>query len=452
MSRDNLRVLSVSTSALGGGAERVALSLHEEYLARGIDSWLAVGAGAGARGVVSIPNDVQRTAWARAALGAAGRIAARSRGRLDPAWILSRGLRVAAEPGRYARVFLGREDMDFPGTRELLRDIVPDADVLHLHNLHGYYFDLRELPRLSAAAPTIVTMHDAWLLTGHCAHPFECKRWLTGCGRCPHRDIYVPMHGDSSAYNWTMKRDILARSKVRFATPSRWLMDMVAASGLLDTALDARVIPNGVDTEVFVPGDRLKARAELGLRADADVLLFAANALQDNPFKDFRTLLDALPRIAAQRPGRVQLVALGDAGSLPPVPGAEILAVPFEADPAKVARYYQAADVYVHPARAENYPLAPIEAMACETAVVASRVGGIPEIVEDGVTGTLVDVGDAEQLASAVGDLLGDSERRTRFGAAGLAAVHAELTLRHQADAYVSWYEELAADPDASDR
>ena len=61
----------------------------------------------------------------------------------------------------------------------------PAADVLHLHNLHGGYFDLRHLPRLSPRLPVVVTLHDTWLTSGHCAYTLECERWRDGLRRLP---------------------------------------------------------------------------------------------------------------------------------------------------------------------------------------------------------------------------------------------------------------------------
>ncbi len=70
-----------------------------------------------------------------------------------------------------------------------------------------------------------------WLLTGHCAHPFDCERWRTGCGECPYLDTYVAIRADRSAENARIKREALRGGRLRLATPSRWLDGPRRASG-----------------------------------------------------------------------------------------------------------------------------------------------------------------------------------------------------------------------------
>lgn len=440
-----MRVLQVNTADVRGGAERVALALHLEYLARGVDSHLAVGHLSGDRsGVVGIPNEEARSAWARALARAADSIA----GGPHPTGfrrVASRSLLVASDPARYAAIAEGVEDFDYPATAGVLDVAGARPEVLHLHNLHGYYFDMRMLPGLSASQPTILTLHDPWPLTGHCAHPIDCPRWRVGCGECPDLVRYVPIRRDASARDFRIKRAALEASRLHYATPSRWLMRMVEESGVLAADAQARVIPNGVDVAVFSPGDRPAARERLGLPLDRDILVFAANRAATNPYKDYRTLVQALPAIAARCDTSPLLVVVGE-GRLPDAAlGLEAVSVPFVADPALMADYYRAADIYVHPALADTFPLAVIEAMACGTPVVATGVGGIPEIVAEGATGLLTTPGDVEGLATAVSGLLADDAKRAEFARAGVLRVDEHFTLEAQASAYLAWYAELTA-------
>lgn len=440
MAADELDILQVSTADVAGGAERIALQLHLAYLERGHRATLAVGHRyAQHPGVVELDDGTHRSSWQRALRHGVGKHAG-PRGAL---WLLDRMLRTAASPLHMLDVQRGREDFDFPATDSLLELAPSPHTVLHLHNLHGDYFDLRELPRLSEALPTIATLHDSWLFTGHCAHPIACRRWSTGCGDCPDLDIIPAIRRDATAFNLTRKRDILRESRLHVAAPSQWLLDAANASILADAMVDSRVIPNGVDTAVFRPGDRSAARRQLGIKPDAQVLLFAANAPLVNPFKDFATLRRALQDLRSE-PGTeaLTLIALGaDTPASDALPGVRY--VPFISDPSAVAKYYQAADVYVHPALAESFGLSIVEAMACGIPVVASRVGGIPEIVIEGTSGLLFDTRDARALAAALRRVLGDSELRMSMGEAGVRRVAECFRVEQQVDAYLSLYEEV---------
>lgn len=439
MTRDALHVLQVNALDAGGGAENVVMNLHERYLELGIDSWVAVGSKrSGSERVLEFTNEAARSVWART-LEARAASWEPAGGALKA---LSRGLLLAAEPGRYTRMFQGIEDFDYPGTDRLLSLPPHPPDILHLHNLHGYYFDLRRLPALSATQPTLITLHDAWLLSGHCAHSFACPRWKDGCGDCPDLEMYVPIRKDATERNWRIKHEAVRTSGAWLAGPSRWLMDRVETSGLLGEGTEARVIPNGVDTRVFTPGDRVAARGELGLPADRPIILFAAQRAGNNPFKDLPTLLAALPHVAKDATAPPLFVALGaDAGTVD-ADSAEVLTAPFERDVRRLALWYRAADVYVHPARAESFGLTIAEAMASGTPVVASRVGGIPEIV-DASSGILVDVGDPRAFARAISTLLEDPHLRASLGQAAAERVIRLFTLDRQADAYLAYYSEI---------
>ncbi len=464
--RTPVRVLAVNASVAGGGAERVALSLHRAYRERGVDALLAVGSrNAEEPGTFEVPRDAGRSAWARTLLARAWRLEEQSARPGDARGLASRALRVAAEPARWARVARGHEDFDFPWTGGLLELAPPRPDVLHLHNLHGGYFDIRALPALTAETPAVLTLHDTWLLTGHCAQPFECGRWREGCGGCPDLGRYVPIRRDASVENREVKRRALLGSRLGLAAPSAWLLSMAEESGLLGEGREGRVIPNGIDPAVFAPGERAAAREALGLPQDRRVVLVAAKGVRANLYKGFATLLDALERLPDEAAADLLVVALGDEGAQGGGPGAirahgsaggdgrvEVRGVPFAGDPERVADYHRAADVFVHPSLADTFPLAPVEAMACGTPVLASDAGGLPEVVEHDVSGLVVPAGDAPALAEALERVLGDAELRERLSSAGVRRVAERFTLGRQADAYLAWYAQLAEERAAAGR
>ncbi len=439
-----LRILQVGTADRRGGAERVAWNLFDALRVRGHASWLAVGEKlSDDPDVFLVPNQGARSGWARF-----WRRLADERGPSSGKRYASPFRRIAgalADPAARLDYYRGREDFRFPGTRGL-RALTPETpDVVHLHNLHGGYFDLRLLPSLCERSPLVLTLHDAWLLSGHCAHSLGCERWRTGCGKCPDLSLYPAVRADSTARNWRTKREIFARSRLHVATPSRWLMDMVENSILAPGIVEARVIPNGVDVSLFRPGDSRAARAGLGLPRDARLLLTTGIALGRNDWKDVATLRASLLDLAQTRPEiPTTLVVLGTEEGDVDIAGAlDVRFAGLEQDPAIVAEYYRAADVYVHASRADTFPLAVLEALASGTPVVASSVGGIPEQIENGRQGFLVPPGDQRSLAAAIARLLDDEGARARMASEGLHRARERFTLERQVDVYVDWYRTL---------
>jgi glycosyltransferase involved in cell wall biosynthesis len=169
--------------------------------------------------------------------------------------------------------------------------------------------------------------------------------------------------------------------------------------------------------------------------------------------------------VAEDFSGRLLFVALGEEAPPERIGRAEIRFVPFQREPGQVARYYQAADVYAHAARADTFPNTILEALACGTPVVATAVCGIPEQVRglrhpaadpqessyppERATGLLVPPGDAAALAAALGHLLGHDSLRERLGENAHADACRRFGLDLQVEAYLEWYQNLQARPGA---
>jgi glycosyltransferase involved in cell wall biosynthesis len=221
-------------------------------------------------------------------------------------------------------------------------------------------------------------------------------------------------------------------------------MDKVRDSILSSAIVDARIVPNGIDLSVFQPYPKRKARAELKLPLETRVMLAVANNLTRNIWKDYETLVGALARVAESLSrSQVQLVVLGEQAPSEQAETVNIRFLPHTADARKVARYYQAADVYVHAAKVDTFPSTVLEALACGTPVVATKVGGIPDQIEDGVTGYLVPIGNREILAERIVRLLSDDDLRHAMSIEASTSAKQQFGLARQADDYLTWYQDI---------
>jgi len=444
-----LRILHVNTYDLGGGAEKIANDLARAARALGHQSWLAVKQRRGAtpetyemagrclgpftKSVLTLANSLQP-------LASKHKIARKAQKRL----------RRTAYPLNTIDQWRGHEDFRFPATQQILGLPPAPPDILHCHNLHGGYFDLRQLPQLSRKLPVVLTLHDEWTFTGHCAYTLGCDRWLTGCGSCPDLSIYPPIRRDATAKNWRVKRAIYQDCRFFVTTPSRWLMEEAEQSILAPALRDTRVIHNGVDLDVFRPQQSKQARLELGLPLDPWILLCAANQIRSNRFKDYATLRQAVAQIAKSGPSKnIVFLVLGDSAPPEQIDGITARFIPFEKDPATMARYYQAADLFLHAAKCDNFPTTVLEALACGTPVIATAVGGIPEQVRslrhgkgpDQATGVLVEAGDWQAIARTVPEILADDALMAQLSKNAVRDARQRFDLKRQLNEYLEWYQ-----------
>ncbi|HMP00862.1 MAG TPA: glycosyltransferase [Gemmatales bacterium] len=444
-----MKILQVSTADRASGAEFVALNLHQGLRRRGCTTWMAVAERhTDSEGVFVLDNDAERGGWTRFWLAAGRRL-----GTIFGSGAVGRRIRSLlgyrlGQPGRAWKIDQGWEDFDFPATRRL-PDLTPSLpDLLHCNNLHGGYFDLRALPELAERLPVVLTLHDMWPLTGHCASALGCPRWQTGCGACPDLGIYPPVKKDNTAANWRRKRDLFSASGVEVICTSQWMKSQLPGSTLDAAAATARVIHLGIETDVFTTlPDQQATRAELGIPADAAVLVWTCSSGRKNVFKDYQTLETATREVAARGVGRpLWFLLVGGEPCREPLGTAQMLGVGHVSDRRRLAQLYRAGDVFIHATKAEAWGLTITEALASGLPVVSTAVGGIPEQVLHEETGLLVAPGDAAAFANATYRLLLDETLRRRLGNQGAELARSRFGIERQVDEYLSAFQSIRAD------
>jgi glycosyltransferase involved in cell wall biosynthesis len=395
-----MNVLHVSHFDRFGGAAQSARRLHDGLRAIGVTSRMLVGE------KESDDPDVRRIV----------------RGRADRL-----ALRVSER--------VGIQYPFLPSSLALTRDPwLRSADVLQLHNIHGGFFSHTSLPLLGRGRRLVWCLHDMWAFTGHCGYSFDSDRWLTGCGNCPHLDSYPAVRHDMTRLNWRLKQLVYSGCRLTITAPSHWLADLARRSPLLGH-FDVHVIPYGLDTEIFHPRLREDARSELGLESRRAVLVVG---LEER--KGARLLPAILSRTLAEGASNIVLLVAGREQPADVPPGVEVRALGQIAEEGALARAFAASDAFLLPTAIDNLPNTLLEALAVGTPIVASRVGGVPEAVEDGVTGFLAPL-DADALGVALARVLSDDELSLRMRGAARHVAEERYTLERQASAYRALYD-----------
>ncbi|HUR68345.1 MAG TPA: glycosyltransferase family 4 protein [Candidatus Thermoplasmatota archaeon] len=293
------------------------------------------------------------------------------------------------------------------------------AEVFHAHS-YGYYHTIATARAAARAArPFVLTphFHPPWSMEG-------------GAGRRALRAAFDP----------TLGQYVVSRA-ARVIGVSSGEIGVMQRHARLDAA-KVSIIPNGFHADRFRPtpdGRAFRDRYQLG---DAPVVLFAGRLASN---KGLPQLAEAWARVAPKHAGARLVLAGEDQGWRAKLAAASREPLVFTGHlPDDLYRSaLAAADLLVLPSEWEAFGIVLAEAAACGTPVVATRVGGAPDVVHDGVTGKLVEYGDVDALAEAMGALLSDPAMRARMGAAGQARAFAEYSWDAVVERTIALYDEL---------
>ena len=287
-------------------------------------------------------------------------------------------------------------------TKKFIRKIETyNPDIIHIHNIHGYYINLEILFEYLSKAnkPVVWTLHDCWAFTGHCTY-FDCAgcdKWKTKCHHCPQKRVYPKSYIlDSSKYNYMQKKRLFTSvENMTLVTPSIWLSELVEKSFLGKYAI--RVINNGIDLDIFKPTENdFRKRYNL---EDKFIILGVANVWEKR--KGLETFFE-LSKILDAR-FKVILVGLSEK-QLKKLPG-NILGFKRTNTIRELAEIYTMADVYINPTTDDNFPTTNIEALACGLPVITYNTGGSGESVDVGC-GIIVENGNKAALKKSIENIV----------------------------------------------
>lgn len=297
---------------------------------------------------------------------------------------------------------------------DALRAFAPD--VIHAHCFYNA-FGAEVASQLAEIAPLVFTVHDTYPVNsfGEACWTCDHNAWCWACPDVPAWKRFVSTYriGERRRREaaWTRLAGVHRRAsgdRVTVVWPSAWMRERCAKTALFD--LPSVTAPYGVDLERFRP--RLGARALIGEGPGLLAVTAANMYAPGDRRKGLHVLLEAWAELVAPTFPAARLNVIGTVHGLSAPAGVRFLgSVPGN----HVPMHFAAADLSVLPTLGDNCPLAVLESLASGCPVVATRVGGIPEIVDEGETGWLAAPDDVESLSAAILDAMSrDSERRRR--------------------------------------
>ena len=326
-------------------------------------------------------------------------------------------------------------------TKRLEKFIIKEKfDLIHLHNIHGYYLSLDFINFLGRLdIPVVWTLHDGWALTGRCAYWFDCEKWKIGCRNCPDLSLYPKSFIDSTSFMWKKKKNCFSSGwNPIIICPSQWLANQVKESYL--KKFQVKVISYAVDIEIFNPKNKSILRKKYEISIEKKVILCLAADLDDER-KGVKYFFKSLKYIKVKNWMVVTAGKVIDCDKIKDV-DIEIKQLGYIKDKNNISDIYNLADIFCISSLEDNFPNTVLEAMACGIPIVGFNTGGIPEQVTEGC-GVMVKSKDIKALGKAMERLLTNDEMRRNFGENCRKRVLKNYSISKFTDNYIRLYNEV---------
>lgn len=286
-------------------------------------------------------------------------------------------------------------------TRRMIKEIKrQNPDVIHLHNIHGYYLHIPTLFKYlknEYKGEIRWTLHDCWTFTGHCAYftYANCDKWKTNCYKCPNKKQYpISLFMDRSKKNYLEKKELFTGLKnVTIITPSDWLNKLVSQSFLKEYKIITK--NNEIDTKIFKPTQDEKILEKYNVDKNKKILLGIANIWEERKglfdFYKLRNLISDDYQIVLVGLSKKQIKELPK----------NIIGIRRTDNQYELAALYTMSEYLINPTYEDNYPTVNLEAIACGTKIICYDTGGCKEQVNE-KNGYVVPVGNIEEIAKKI--------------------------------------------------
>jgi len=337
----------------------------------------------------------------------------------------------------------------YPGYNISNTSVIKNSDIINLHWINNFQSIETISGILKKNIPVVWTLHDQNPFTGGCHYSADCNQYSKDCKDCPQLKVNI---NDLPFMVLKHRKERLNRKNLTIVTPSKWLANCAKKSKAF-ADLRIEVIPNSLEIDTFKPISKKKAKRSLGIDPENIILLFGVQSLKEKRkgFEEikktisfcqqdyrFKNLLEV---------GKINLLTFGLTNKSELDLAIPLTNLDFVKSDLELANIYSASDIFILPSLEDNLPNTLLESMACGTPVLGFEVGGIPDVIKNGITGYTVPVHNCESLGKSLMDLIFKEKIRNEMCQNCRKLMVNKFQLKHQAQNYLDLFKDLIKKP-----
>lgn len=334
------------------------------------------------------------------------------------------------------------KDLLFPYAKDIMEHpFYKEADIVHYHILHNEVVSLFDYPLLMNDKKSVWTLHDPWIFTGNCIHPFECQKWKSGCGGCTNPEPGFNMRDDNTECMWQIKKEVFSKINPWIVVASDFMKGFVESSPMTSHWNKVVKIPFGIDVNKYKIENRNVARNIFSLSKDDFVIGFR----ESNYIKGCDFIYEALRKLDDRIAKKIVLMTVGGPDLIPDDihNKYKVIELGWVNDSSAMINFHLACDLFLMPSLAESFGMMAVEAMASETPVVCFKGTVLEEITDAPDIGIAVDYKSSDGILDAIFEMMENSEDWKRRAVAGRKRVAEEYNFDNYVTGHIQLYEQI---------
>lgn len=314
-----------------------------------------------------------------------------------------------------------------------------EADIVHYHLIHNNILSLLDIKRIFALKQSVLTVHDPWIVGGHCIHPLECEKWKTGCHDCEHLEWPFEMDCDKSKEIWEIKKACFNDVEWDIVVASDWMKSYIQSSPITCHFKRIHKIPFGLNIDKYKKVSKEMAREALGIPEEEQVIAFRA---EEHIVKGLNYIVEALKLL--DRTENITILTVGTAILPEWIKKRYRVMEKGWQDEEGVRLCLAAADIFVMTSLGESFGLMTIEAMASKCAVIVFKGTVLEQVSYAPKCGIAVESKNSKAIKNEIERLLKHKEELQFRGELGREIVEKHYKYSDYLKKHIELYTDLA--------